>query len=166
MARYRFLVGIQDLVLGLARFEPIFENIVTRLRARTEMDEASFRELCDVLGEARDSLASALSAARKLPRPALALLDGARSLDDFLLPEELVERFVGPRLEGAWLSELFQQHGAVLRRLRRLHFKNLGALLVLTEGLDPELFPRRASGEKDESDEQGRPEPQGRASGP
>lgn len=144
LLRYRFLLAVQGLLLDVARFEDPFEVLVRKLGERAEFSEGdvlAIRSLCE---DARLALARALSAARGLERPALALLDDERSLDAFLLGEPIVEELPPGAIPGAWLAELLRQHATVLRRLRKLHFKNLGALLALGERLEPDLFPREA----------------------
>ncbi|HEU4407273.1 MAG TPA: hypothetical protein VFS43_18540 [Polyangiaceae bacterium] len=56
-----------------------------------------------------------------------------------MLPEPVVEALGADPVTGAWLGRLLGQFGGALRRLRKLHFKNLGALLALGERIDPEL---------------------------
>ena len=75
----------------------------------------------------------------ELPLPKLLHLEDAASARDFVLPERLVSEpaTCSPVLDQ---PNLLRQFGQTLFRARKLHFKNLGALLALQEALDPELF--------------------------
>jgi Zn-dependent protease with chaperone function len=142
LTRYRFLVDVQELLASVAQFEPAFEHVVGQIQARAEFSSSDVTAMRQLFTNAREALKAALAKARRLKRPRLAHLGDERPLDDFLLPEPLLEPLVGTEIAGAWLNRLFEQHGGIAARLRKLHFKNLGALLAFQEQLDPTLFPR------------------------
>lgn len=150
--RYRFLVAVQQMLGSLSVYEGPIGSIVDLLNSGAELSAADVQALRRVATQTRDALEAALQRARTLPRPKLAHLAESRSLDDFLLPDELVEPLVSDAIAGRWLAELFGQHAGVSSRLRKLHFKNVGSLLALQESLDPALFPKEERRADDEDD--------------
>ncbi|KYF57105.1 hypothetical protein BE08_07205 [Sorangium cellulosum] len=139
--RYRFLLVIQKLVVKHNALDEALDGALQGLRGGTELPEHEFRRLVEVLSAARAALEETLRATKPLVPPKLALLKRGTLLHRFLLPEALVAPLEGGGISGAWINELVQQHAGALGRLRKLHFKNLGQLLALTERLDPALFP-------------------------
>src|SRR5690606_26381423 len=107
-----------------------------------------------VFREGRSALAEVLDACRELTLPALFHLEGGGSARDFLCPEPTVAPPGSDGIAGEWLGAYWKQLDQTLGRLRKLHFKNLGALLRLQEGLDPSLF---GAGER--APESGRAQP-------
>ena len=104
-----------------------------------QLNQADFAYVVETFDEARIALLQVLDACSSTKLVPLAHLSEVRSVRDFVLPEVLLEPRPEP-LTGEWVNQLMRQLGQVLGRLRKLHFKNLGALLHLQEGLDPELF--------------------------
>jgi hypothetical protein len=141
LTRYRFLVDLEELLASVARFEGPFERVVGLLQSRTEFSASDVAGLRRLFTDARGAMKAALAKVRKLKRPRLAHLGDERPLDDFLLPEPLLGPLADDGIPASWLSKLFEQHGGIASRLRKLHFKNLGALLAFQEKLDPTLFP-------------------------
>ena len=74
----------------------------------------------------------------KIDLPALKHLDEGASVASFVAPYGLQRSTSMP--DGEWITTLLTQFDTTISRLRKLHFKNLGALLRLQESLDPELF--------------------------
>jgi hypothetical protein len=151
--RYEFLLAVQKLVVQLGGYEPPIEAALERLRSGAEMSAQDFANIRGLFAGAREALAKAVKAAKKVDLPKLSLVPEDTQLDKFILPERVVEEPGQETISGAWVMEFLQQFGGALRRLRRLHFKNLGALLALGERLDPTLWPAKAA--KDEAGEEG-----------
>ncbi len=137
--RYRFLIRIQKQIKRLNSVDIKLGPILSALGSGRELGEADFRYIVDTFDEARDGLLDVLEACRTTKMVPMAHLADVSSVRDFVLPEMLLEPRVEP-LTGEWVNTLVRQLGQVLGRLRKLHFKNLGALLRQQEQLDPELF--------------------------
>lgn len=138
--RYRFLGAVEDHIRELNGAEAIFGGAMKMLEGGTELQEVEFRQLKGGLDEVHTRLARALLRARKQRVPRLShIADGTR-VRDYVLDGDLVDPLPSDRIEGKSIAELGRQLGLVLSRMRRLHFKNLGALLHLQEKLDPELY--------------------------
>jgi Zn-dependent protease with chaperone function len=148
--RYRFLVRIQKQIRELNAMERKLGPVLQFLGQRRELAEADFRYVVDTFDDAREALARAIDASDELRLPSLMHLDEVRTVREFVLPEPLVELRMGQNLDGEWASTVVRQLGRVLGRLRKLHFKNLGALLKLQERLDPALYA--AAPEDDDGD--------------
>ncbi len=148
LKRYRFLLDLQGLIVKLTSLESPIEAAVAKLRPGEGLSEQEFQYVRGVFGEARATLARVMKRVRSLDPPRLALLDQGTPLHEFVLAGKVVERLEGDALEGQWIGALLDQFSGALRRLRKLHFKNLGQLLALTERLDPTLFPE-AGGQDD-----------------
>ncbi|WP_434045631.1 MULTISPECIES: M48 family metalloprotease [Sorangium] len=148
LQRYRFLLVIQRLVVKHNALDEALDGALQGLRGGTELSEDDFRRLAEVLSAARAALEETLRTTKPLVPPKLALLQRGTLLHRFVLPEPLVAPLEGGGISGAWINELMQQHTGALGRLRKLHFKNLGQLLALTERLDPALFPGQAPREE------------------
>lgn len=145
MHRYRFLLEVQDLIVSLRDLESSVDTVVARLQPGVELSAKDIAFLRAVFTEGQAALAQVVRRARDLVPPKLALLSGRR-LDRFLLRDDVIEPLSGDSISGQWVSEFLQQFDGVLRRLRKLHFKNLGALLALGERLDPTLFAGPGAG--------------------
>ncbi|WP_437591714.1 M48 family metalloprotease [Sorangium sp. So ce1000] len=152
--RTRFLVTIQKLVVRHNALEEALDSVCRRLQHGTELNEHEFRRLTGVLDAARSALVETVDATKPLSPPKLALLKRGTLLHRFVLPDGVVAPPPEGGISGAWMNELLQQHAGALGRLRKLHFKNLGQLLALTERLDPALFPAQEprEGAPDERD--------------
>ncbi|MCA9595986.1 MAG: M48 family metalloprotease [Myxococcales bacterium] len=137
--RYRFLVRVQKQIKKLNAVDVKLGPVLAALSAGRELNQADFAYVVETFDEARIALLQVLDACSSTKLVPLAHLSEVRSVRDFVLPEVLLEPRPEP-LTGEWVNQLMRQLGQVLGRLRKLHFKNLGALLHLQEGLDPELF--------------------------
>ena len=142
LERYRFLNAIQAQVVQLNRVEAVLTPILQALQAGVELTQEQGAFTIEAFGEAREALVEARQALRDVRAPALSQLQRGQEVAAFVFPERPPPPFPKDRLEGAQVGALCKLLFGGLPRLRRLHFKNLGALLRLQETLDPELFPR------------------------
>jgi len=92
-----------------------------------------------------------LAKAIKQRVPKLEHLEAGTSVREFIDDEPLGDSMSGSRIAVQDIAHLERVLGTTLSRLRRLHFKNLGALLRLQESLEPTLYADRATPEPDDS---------------
>ncbi|UQA61329.1 M48 family metallopeptidase [Polyangium aurulentum] len=140
--RYTFLRDVQGLIMLLMRSERPLEAVVDKLRSNVELSSHDVVQMREILSEARESLVEVVRKSVEIAPPKLALLDSETRLDRFILPETIVDPLEPEVITGPWIGTCVTQFNKALRRLRKLHFKNLGALLALGERLDPTLFPK------------------------
>jgi len=143
--RYRFLQAMQKHIRTLNEAELIFGRAVERLQQTQELRPEAFRDIKDALVQVHDRLATVLAKAIKQRVPKLEHLEKGTSVRDFIADEPLGHAVSGDRIAAQEISHLARVLETTLSRLRRLHFKNLGALLRLQEDLDPTLYTDRAS---------------------
>jgi hypothetical protein len=137
--RYKFLLGMQRIVMALNQKEHELGPVVAALKSGRELKEGDAQFIRTTLGNTRRELVKAVKACAALPLPKLLHLEDGASARDFVLSERVVSE-AGDELTAYWINELLRQFGQALGRTRKLHFKNLGALLALQEALDPHLF--------------------------
>jgi hypothetical protein len=138
--RYRFLIGVQELILGLRQHEQTVGAVVRMLSNGGDFSPDQVRAMVSALGAAHAHLEQIEQRCRGLRMPKLQHIEEGTTVASFVLPEGLVEPMKPGEIEGTWLTRFVQQLNQVTGRLRKLHFKNLGVLLRLQEELDPELF--------------------------
>jgi Zn-dependent protease with chaperone function len=138
--RYGFLRAIEEHLHTLNGAEAILGEALAVLQHRNELGEADFRRVKSGLEEARARLRRVLDEARGQRVPRLSHLAENARVRDYILSEEIADPFDRDRLERRLIGELGRQLEITVARLRRLHFKNLGALLRLQERLDPEMY--------------------------
>jgi Zn-dependent protease with chaperone function len=140
--RYQFLREIQGLIKLMMRFEGPLEWVLDKLRSGAELSAEDVAQMRGLFSAGRDALVEVVRKSTEITPPKLALLDSEKRLDKFILPETVVDPFDAESITGQWIGTFMTQFDGALRRLRKLHFKNLGALLALGERLDPKLFPK------------------------
>jgi Zn-dependent protease with chaperone function len=138
--RYRFLIGIQELILELRGHEQTVGGVVQMLSNGGEFTADQVRFMLNALGSAYDHLEQIERRCRGLRMPKLQHIEDGATVASFVLPEGLVPSMNPDQIEGPWLMSFVRQVNQVINRLRKLHFKNLGVLLRLQEELDPELY--------------------------
>jgi len=139
--RYRFLIRVQRRVRELNDVENRTGPIMQGLASGAQLNEEDVDYVVTTFGEGRSALATALEACEGMRLPKLAHLGRYDSVRAYVLPEPVVEPLYGREdLTGEWIGSYWQQLQKTLGGLRKLHFKNLGALLKLQERIDPELF--------------------------
>src|SRR5262249_49968625 len=97
--------------------------------------------------DAQKSLKKVLGTADDLPLPDLANMKKGKPLGHFLLDKRLVHALDSDEgtLRGEWINKLMNQIGEVQEKLRRIHFKSLGGLLLWRAGIDARGGGRRAA---------------------
>lgn len=145
LKRYRFLRAMQMHITLLNGAERIFNDAVARLQQGQELKPEAFHDIQAALVQVHDRLASVLAKAIKQRVPKLEHLEQGTSVRDFIADEALGEAVSGDRISAQEISHLDRILRTTLSRLRRLHFKNLGSLLRLQEGLDPSLYAGHAA---------------------
>jgi hypothetical protein len=140
--RYEFLLAIQALIVSLMRLEGPIEGVLGKLRSGAELTANDVAQMREIFEAGREALVEVARKAKKITPPKLALLDSDKGLAKFVLAGAIVEPFDAEVITGQWIGAFMTQFDGALRRLRKLHFKNLGALLALGERLDPTLFPK------------------------
>lgn len=143
LERYRFLLAVQEHVASLNGAEQIFERTVERLQGTKELTQDAFRDVQAAFAEVHHRLAEVLAKAIKQRVPKLEHLERGTSVRDFIADEALGDVMGGNRIASQEVAHLGRMLQKTLARLRRLHFKNLGALLRLQEELDPALYASR-----------------------
>ncbi|NUQ72576.1 MAG: M48 family metalloprotease [Polyangiaceae bacterium] len=149
--RYRFLIGIQELILELKPREQTVAAVVHMLSQGSDFSPDQVRAMLNALGAAYDHLEQIERRCRGLRMPKLQHIEEGASVASFVLPEGLVPPMDRDEINGAWLMPFVRQLNQVTGRLRKLHFKNLGVLLRLQEELDPELYEDALKAEPDGS---------------
>lgn len=139
VARYGFLVDVQELLTSLRATEADVIAVVGWLREQERIDEEQLREAQELLRKADGELGDACQRAKTIAVPRLAHMDGARNVAEFMVPRRPEVTFGGDSIHMSEVAELGRTLDDAQRRLRKLHFKNLGALLRLQDGLDPSL---------------------------
>jgi Zn-dependent protease with chaperone function len=138
--RYRFLVAVQEHISKLNDIERKTTPVLEAVASGAELSNDDARYVIAVFAQGQEVLAGVVTACTEQPMPALFHLEHCTTVRDFVLSEEVVEELIGDRVTGEWIGAYWKQFQQTIGRLRKLHFKNLGALLRLQENLDPTLF--------------------------
>jgi hypothetical protein len=149
LRRYRFLLGIQELILSLKEDEGRVSVVMQMLSSGEELTAEQVNGIVAALNAAYSRLEHIEKRCRGLKMPKLQHIAQGDTVASFVLPERLIEPMNPSRIEGAWLMSFVRQLNQVLGRLRKLHFKNLGVLLRLQEELDPELYDEGSAAKGD-----------------
>jgi Zn-dependent protease with chaperone function len=137
LTRYRFHIAIQEIAKTLAESRTSIENVVGFLQEREEVSNDDIAECVDELRKARDGLVKSLLDAHKITLPPLSNLAAGAPLSEYLFdgtPVKDIKPTAGT-IRGPWVVKLMEQILEVHERVRRIHFKSLGALLRFQEGL-------------------------------
>jgi Zn-dependent protease with chaperone function len=133
--RYRFHLGVQDILRSLLSQQAQVEGLLGFLSSGQQLSEEDFTKVVHHFRETHRALAGALASAGALRLPALRNVQAGTVLSDFLLEEPLVSALSlnVQSLSGEWVRQFLQQSGAVREKARRVHFKSLGGILALQE---------------------------------
>jgi Zn-dependent protease with chaperone function len=142
MARYHFLLSIQERIARLNDIERSTQPVLEAVAAGAELSPDDARYAIAVFHDGHSALAETLSVCDDMALPALFHLEDVESVRAFVLDEPAVEAPPSESITGEWIGAYWRQLSQTLGRLRKLHFKNLGALLRLQEQLDPSVFGR------------------------
>jgi Zn-dependent protease with chaperone function len=134
--RYDFHLTSQDLLRKLSAERSHMEALLNMLSERNEaLQPHEFRAALKACRDAQKALKKVLETADDLPLPDLANMKKGKPLGHFLLDKKLVHALARDEdmIRGAWVSKLMNQIGEVHAKLRRIHFKSLGGVLILQD---------------------------------
>jgi Zn-dependent protease with chaperone function len=133
--RWDFHLTSQDMLRKLNTERNHMEATLQFLSGRKELQQHEFRAALKSCCDAQKSLKKVLSTADDLPLPELANMKKGKPLGHFLLDKKLVHSLDTDEnmLRGEWISKLMNQLGEVQEKLRRIHFKSLGGILILQD---------------------------------
>lgn len=140
LRRYRFLIGVQDMILSLKEHEDSLGIVYNMLTSGRDLSANESQAVLNTLQAAHYRLTAMEQRCRGLRMPKLRNLEEGATVASFVFPEGLIEPMPADRADGTWITGLMRQHARVLGRLRKLHFKNLGVLLRMQEEMDPALY--------------------------
>jgi Zn-dependent protease with chaperone function len=136
--RYDFHLTCQDMLrkLNVERnhLEATLE-FMSRYSQNGSLESSDFRAALKSFRAAQKALKKALITADDLPLPDLANMKKGKPLGHFLLDKKLVhslDRDEGT-LRGEWIDKLMRQIIEVQAKLRRIHYKSLGGILILED---------------------------------
>ncbi len=141
VARYEFHLELQKLGRKLLEQDEPLNRVTNFLsNARGAIQTDTFLEVIDIFRKAHQALNKSLIAARELKIPALKNMKEGQVLGEFLLTRDLVKEFrpVVYSLKVKWVQKFLKQMVEVKERVRRLHFKSMGAILALQEKITKE----------------------------
>jgi Zn-dependent protease with chaperone function len=133
--RYDFHLTSQDMLRKLNTERNHMEATLNFLSGRRELQQHEFRAALKACRDAQKSLKKVLGTADDLPLPDLANMKKGKPLGHFLLDKKLVHALDTDEgtLRGEWINKLMNQIGEVQEKLRRIHFKSLGGILLLQD---------------------------------
>jgi Zn-dependent protease with chaperone function len=139
--RYRFHMAIQGIYKTVRRLyeeADLHVNIyfhLEKVNAPPHVKNAHVTETLYTLREARKGLKKVLREAREINMPAMKNFEEGERLAEFLLDEDLIREAGESGVSMKWILKLFRQLEQVERKAARLHFKSLGQILALQEGI-------------------------------
>jgi Zn-dependent protease with chaperone function len=135
--RYRFHLDAQELAVELAEHQEKMDAALAFLRGRSRVHVDDFIEVRDVFRDAHDALDRCLGRADRLALPELKNMTGGEPVGHFLLEKSLVPQFgrSARALSGKKIGRFLGQFAEVQDKLRRIHYKSLGAILKLQEAV-------------------------------
>ena len=140
LERYRFHLAVQGLLRGLLGEQDRLNAVVGYLQNNPQMDEANVNEVRDMLQGIRETISDNLRDARKFRTPALTNVPAGTPLDELIADrsDTRLGALEGNTITGEWLGKLYGRLSGMVDRVKRLHFKSLGALLAFQERLAKE----------------------------
>jgi hypothetical protein len=136
LRRYRFHLDTQDLLRTLLNDDYRMNSLLRYLQGKSELQTQEFQELVQALREISRSLADCVDKASGLSAPALSNVPEGTPLRRLIWERDADL----PHLEGTpttikfeWIAAYLKKQNAAQDRLRRVHFKSLGNILVLQE---------------------------------
>jgi Zn-dependent protease with chaperone function len=144
--RYRFQFVLQNLWLKLREHEEPMSFMFDFLASLgdSNIDERSFDMIISIIREAYDGVEYVLDQAELAKFPPLANMPSGEPIRPYILKGDLPSkptRF-GVFLRANWLKKFADKFLEVRKRLDRLHYKNLGAILALQEQIGAEASGR------------------------
>jgi len=135
--RYGFHLALQEIHSQLSSHRRAVNQMLEHLAGRREVSQEEFRDALSILREAHAALTMQRMAASHLRMPALKNVTPGATLGPVLMSEPLIPGLSSGQnsLDGPWIGRLLEQMGQVLDRAQRMHFKSLGGILALQEGI-------------------------------
>jgi len=134
--RYDFHLTCQDMLRKLSAEKSHMEAILEMVARKGQpLDPHEFRAALKACRDAQKSLKKVLKTADDLPMPDMANMKKGKPVGHFLLDRKLVhsldadENSVSPQ----WINGLMSQMTEVQSKLKRIHFKSLGGMLILQD---------------------------------
>lgn len=136
--RYRFHAKLQEWFKKLNGQKGSLESMLQAIQGAEQIPEADFKHLKDILNEAREAILEVREATFSVICPPLANLNPETSLQSLVFDEVLdlgepLDKKSG--IDGPWIGNLYTALEKTNTRLRRVHFKSLGGILSLQEGI-------------------------------
>jgi Zn-dependent protease with chaperone function len=137
LERYRFHLAIQALFQGMQAEQGRLLSVFQYIAAKQRFEEDEFRQIQKTLEEAYNTLTLNLKDAKQWKAPALTNVEAGTSLYSLIVDrgDPLPAPVSGSSISGEWLSRLAGSVDGVLKRINRLQFKSLGALLAFQQKL-------------------------------
>ncbi len=145
--RYRFHLGVEEILHHLSGQRHQVQTTLDHLAGKRELNSAEFQEALLVFRQAHDILSQQLTAANHLRLPELKNMKADAALGPFLLEDPLVGGLSAQEtsLDGKWIERFLQQLAEVFDKVRRIHFKSLGAILAMQEKIAEQWSAQRQS---------------------
>ncbi len=137
LERYRFHMQAQGLLQSMLAMQGRLHAVLGLLSHNSQLSEGDFAEVRGVLEEIRMGLAQTLRTAETTHTPALSNVPAGSTLGTLIVDrgDNKVPPLSGNSISGEWLGHLSAHLEGVLNRLKRVHFKSLGSLLVCQQKL-------------------------------
>jgi Zn-dependent protease with chaperone function len=139
--RYRFHLTVQRLLLQWVGHCDFIGSALHFLQSTREITADQFRSIVHGSLHAHHALCRGIAEASAAPMPAMRHLRTSKSLGEFVLREQTEKDFfldedsLHPARMVPTLTRFNEQFGHLKDRLRRVHFKSLGAILDLQESI-------------------------------
>ena len=139
--RYRFHMAIQGIFKTIRYHHDEADlywsayNYLEKTNAPPGVKNAIVTETLHTFREARKAIKKMLREAREINMPPLKNFEEGERLAEFLLDEDLIREAGESGVSGKWINKLFRQLEQVRRKAARLHFKSLGQILALQDGV-------------------------------
>jgi Zn-dependent protease with chaperone function len=133
--RYDFHLTCQGMLRKIINERSHLEAALAFLSGKQELQQHEFKAALKAFRDAHKALKKSLDTADDLPLPELANMKKGKPLGYFLLEKRLVHSLDRDEntLRGDWINRFMAQLTEVLEKLRRIHFKSLGGILILQD---------------------------------
>ncbi|HQR42963.1 MAG TPA: hypothetical protein PLX97_09770, partial [Gemmatales bacterium] len=133
----RFQGIIQQLLKGMLVEEATFLNVMNFLQTNQQIDQNAGHQVLDALHGIMRTIQSSLNAANEHRLPELSNVKAGTSLRELILDRDQhqLREITLDELNGEWIGKLAGKLSAMLTRVKRVHFKNMGGLLQFQEKL-------------------------------
>ena len=131
-SRYRFHLKLQQILCNLIAQQTSLQLVLAVLNnTRPPLAQSVFQDVRERLRKAHEILELCLRTAFQLRLPRLENMTEGAPLSGFLLPRTLIKglRPTASVLTVKWINKFLRQMSEVREKVRRIHFKSLGAIL-------------------------------------